>query len=316
MSNNLPKVFVIILNYNGKNTIKECLASVFQSDYPDFETVMVDNNSQDGSFELAKNSFPKAHFIKNEKNLGFAAGNNVGIRFALEKMADYVFLLNNDAAVFKNTLSDLIKIAQRRKSEKIGIFSPVIFKGDSKDIWFAGGKINWMRMRTEHKICSTEHAVCSMGHKILGSYAARGAKHPMPDAQYKLQTTDYITGCAMLAKKEVFKKIGLFDENFFLYYEDADLCVRAKKEGFKSAVAAGAKVKHCERSEENKKAKTYWLVVSGIYFFQKNSPWFLRLWAAVYLTMRKLKNKIDIALGKGGELAKEVARAYKDTKPA
>ena len=293
-NDNLPKVFVIILNYNGRDTIKECLASVFRMDYPNFEVVIVDNDSRDGSFELAKNYFPKAHFIKNEKNLGFAAGNNIGIRFALEKMADYIFLLNNDATVFKNTLSDLIKIAQKRESEKIGIFSPVIFKGDSKDIWFAGGKINWLRMRAEHK--------------------------NLPQSPFKkrggLIKTDYVTGCAMLIEKEVFKKIGLLDEIFFLYYEDADFCWRAKKEGFKSAVAAGAKVKHYEKSEENKKAKTYWLVVSGIYFFRKNSPWFLKPWIAVYLIMRKLKNKRDVAGGKGGELAKEVARAYKDAKNA
>ncbi|MCD6149364.1 glycosyltransferase family 2 protein [bacterium] len=291
MSNNFPKVFVIILNYNGRNTIKECLASVFRMNYPNFEVVIVDNDSRDGSFELAKNSFPKAHFIKNKKNLGFAAGSNIGIRFALEKMADYVFLLNNDAVVSKNTLSELIKVAQSEKLKSAGIFSPVIFKGNTKKIWFAGGKINWLKMRAIHK-------------------------NKLQVASCKLQVTSYATGCAMLVKKEVFKKTGLLDENFFLYYEDADFCVRAKKEGFKSAAVASAKVKHYEKSEENKKAKTYWLVVSGIYFFQKNSPWFLRPWIAVYLIMRKLKNKRDVALGKGGELAKEVARAYKDTKPA
>lgn len=287
--NNFPKVFIIILNYNGRSTIKECLVGVFQSDYPNLEVIVVDNNSQDGSFELAKNYFPKARFIKNEKNVGFAAGNNIGIRFALEKMADYIFLLNNDAVVFKNTLSELIKIARKRESEKMGIFSPVIFKGNSKNIWFAGGKIDWLRMRAVHK--------------------------NKPQAtSYKLQATSYVSGCAMLIKKEVFKKIGLLDENFFLYYEDADFCWRARKEGFKSAIVVGASVKHYEKSEENKIAKTYWLVVSGIYFFRKNTPFFLKPWITVYLAARKLKNKIDIAGGKGGELAKEVAKAYKDAK--
>ncbi len=120
----------------------------------------------------------------------------------------------------------------------------------------------------------------------------------------------------MLIKKEVFKKIGLLDENFFLYYEDADFCRRAGKEGFRSAVVSSAGVKHYEKSEENKRAKTYWLVVSGVYFFRKNSPWFLKPWIFIYLAARKIKNKIDLALGKGGKLAKEVARAYKDAKNA
>ncbi len=286
MGNDFPKVFIIILNYNGGKTVLRCLKSVFVSDYPNFELVMVDNNSSDGSFELAKNYFTKAHFIKNEENLGFAAGNNIGIRFALEKMADYIFLLNNDAVVFKNTLSELIKSAQRETSKKIGIFSPVIFKGNSKDIWFAGGKINWLKMRAEHIIKTTN---------------------------YELRTVNYITGCAMLIKKNVFKKTGLLDENFFLYYEDADFCLRSKKNGFKSAVVTGAKANHQEKSEENKKNKTYWLVVSGIYFFRKNSPWFLRPYIYIYLWLRIMKNKIDLINGKN-ELAGDVARAYKDSR--
>lgn len=289
--------------------MKECLTSVFRMDYPNFETVIVDNNSQDGSFELAKNSFPSAHFIKNEENLGFAAGNNIGIRFALEKMADYIFLLNNDAAVFKDTLSKLIKAAQKQESEKIGIFSPVILKNNSKDIWFAGGKINWFRMRAEHTTHNPQHTTYNIQHKIWNLQRKLHGTN-------KIQDTEYVTGCAMLVKKEVFKKIGLLDENFFLYYEDADFCRRARKEGFKSAIVAGASVKHREKSEENKKAKTYWLVVSGIYFFRKNSPWFLKPWIIIYLAARKIKNKRDIVRGKGGELAKEVARAYKDAKNA
>ena len=291
MNDNFPKVFVIILNYNGKNTLKECLTSVFKSDYPNFEAVVIDNNSQDGSFEMAKNYFSKAHFIKNEKNLGFATGNNIGIRFALERMADYIFLLNNDAVIFKNTLSELVNTAQKPESKKIGIFSPLILKDNSKDIWFAGGKINWLRMRAVHE---NEPRVSS----------------------FKFQVTDYVTGCAMLIKKEVFKKIGLLNENFFLYYEDADFCWRAKKEGFKSAVVFGTGVKHYEKSEKNKKVKIYWLVTSGIYFFQKNSPWFLKPYTRIYLWLRIIKNKMDIARGKDGELAKEVARAYRDIKNA
>ena len=90
-SSNIPKVFVVILNYNGRDMIKSCLDSVFSSDYSNLEVVFVDNDSTDGSLEFSKNLFPKFHFIKNEKNIGFSAGNNVGIRFALEKMADYIF---------------------------------------------------------------------------------------------------------------------------------------------------------------------------------------------------------------------------------
>src|SRR4030042_2545873 len=109
--NKPPKVFIIVLNYNGKDTIKTCLDSVYKSDYPDFEIVVVDNASGDGSFEMAKNYFSRAHFILNEKNIGFAAGNNIAIRFALEKFADYIFFLNNDAAIEKFTLQTPVATA-------------------------------------------------------------------------------------------------------------------------------------------------------------------------------------------------------------
>ena len=85
-----PTIFVVVLNYNGKDTLAACLSSIYQSDYCHFEVVLVDNASNDGSFELAKNQFSRAHFIKNPTNLGFSRGNNIGIRFALEKFADYV----------------------------------------------------------------------------------------------------------------------------------------------------------------------------------------------------------------------------------
>ena len=107
-----PRVYLVILNYNGKDVLKKCLLSVFRNDYPNFEIVLVDNNSTDGSFEMAKSDFSKPSFIKNQENLGYAAGCNVGIRFALERMADYILLLNNDVEVEKDFLTRLVKVAE------------------------------------------------------------------------------------------------------------------------------------------------------------------------------------------------------------
>jgi len=94
-----PKIFIIILNFNGQDVLAQCLSSVYQSDYLNFEVVVVDNNSSDGSLEQAMKSFSRVHFIKNSENFGFSKGNNVGIRWALEKFADYVLVLNNDAVI-------------------------------------------------------------------------------------------------------------------------------------------------------------------------------------------------------------------------
>lgn len=279
-----PKIFIIILNYNGKDVIKNCLASVFKIDYPDFEVVVVDNNSSDGSLESAKNNFSKANFIKNEANLGFSAGNNIGIRFALERMADYVLLLNNDTEVEKDFLAKLVEMAET--DEKIGTVSPVIFNGHNRQVWFSGGGINWLRMKT---------------------------KHSQQIATEDYFETDFISGCAMLVKAEVFRVVGLLDEDYFLYWEDVDFSVRARKAGFKNIVVTGSWIYHFEKSEQEKKNKIYWLVVSGLIFFKKNSPSILKPWIASYVVLRKIKNWADVVF-KRNELAPVVQKAYKDFK--
>jgi hypothetical protein len=279
-----PKIFAVILNYNGRDTIKMCLDFVFQSDYPNLEVVVVDNNSTDESLELAKKFFSKFHFIKNEKNLGFAAGNNVGIKFALEKMADYVFLLNNDARIEKNTLSELVRKTEERKD--IGIASPLIINGNTNEVWFSGGKIKWFSMKAVHNF------------------------RPNSKTPYE---TEYVSGCAMLIKKEVFRAVALLDEDYFLYYEDADFCLRAKKAGYDSLIVPYSRAFHFEKSELDKSGKIYWLVISGILFFQKNTPVFLKPWMYFYLFLRKFKNILDLR-DKNNEIARIVKKAYDDFK--
>lgn len=279
---NHPKVFIVVLNYNARATLQGCLSSVYHLDYPNFEVALVDNASTDGSFEAAKENFSRVHFIQSGKNAGFSAGNNLGIRFALEKMADYIFILNPDALVEKNTLSLLISEAE--KNPEVGIFSPLIFDGQGKKVWFAGGKIEWPKMRTVHI------------NNIL-------SENPYP--------TECVSGCAMLIRKEVFKKVELLDEDYFLYYEDADFSWRAKKQGFNLLIVPASRVFHLEKSEENLPAKTYWLVLSGLIFFQKNSPFYWKPWLKIFVLLRKIKNWNDLRKEKT-PLAESVKRAYNE----
>lgn len=281
-----PKVFIIVLNYNGKDVIKNCLASIFKIDYPNFAVVLVDNNSTDGSLEFAKANFSKANIIKNEENIGYAAGNNVGIRFALERLADYILLLNNDTEVEKDFLSKLIEIAEKEKQS--GILSPIIFKGSDKAVWFSGGQISWLTMKAIH----------SQDIKAVDYYE-----------------TSIISGCAMLVKADVFNEIGLFDEDYFLYWEDVDFSLRSRRAGFKNIVVANSWVYHWEKSEIKKKQKIYWLVISGLIFFKKNTPKILKFWIKLYTALRKIKNKIDVRFRKS-EIAEAVYKAYKDFKYA
>jgi len=266
----------------GKDVLKKCLLSVFRNDYPNFEIVLVDNNSTDGSFEMAKSDFSKPSFIKNQENLGYAAGCNVGIRFALERMADYVLLLNNDVEVEKDFLTRLVKVAE--SDEQVGILSPIIFNGFTQKIWFSEGKISWLRMKSVQK-------------QII-------------------RTTDFyqstfITGCSMLVKAEVFKKAGLLDEDYFLYWEDVDFSLRSKKAGFKNIVVTSSWVYHFEQSQKNIENKTYWLVISGLIFFKKNTPVILKPYIQACSLVRKIKNLLDTYL-KRNRLAGTVQKAYKD----
>ncbi|MDO9231223.1 MAG: glycosyltransferase family 2 protein [bacterium] len=279
-----PKIFIIILNYNGQEVLKKTLSSVFQVDYPNFEIVLVDNNSKDGSFEEARRIFPKIACIKNSENLGFSAGNNIGIEYALERGADYVLLLNYDAVVKKDFLWPLIDLMDKNK--KVGIASPVILKNETSNVWFSGGKIKWLKMKTEHQ------------------------ENNLKENYFH---SDYITGCSMIIKKEVFRKIGLLDEDYFLYWEDADFSIRAKRAGYKLAVCAGSHVWHLEKSQEKKANKIYWLVLSGLIFFRKNSPMYLRPWLFVYVLLRKIKNRKDVKRQKT-PINESVQKAYRDFK--
>jgi GT2 family glycosyltransferase len=181
----------------------------------------VDNASADGSFEGARKKFPQAFFVKNSKNIGFAAGNNIGIRLSLQKGAEYVLLLNNDTLVKPDFLGKLIDVF--KKTPRAGIASPIILDKKGK-VWFSGGRIDWLRMRTVH----------------LGKVFSKNPYH-----------SQFITGCAICVKKEVFRKIGLLDEDFFLYYEDADFSLRARKTGFENIVVPSSRITHLERSREN-----------------------------------------------------------------
>ncbi|MFC1645399.1 glycosyltransferase family 2 protein [Patescibacteria group bacterium] len=271
------KVFVVILNYNGKDVIERCLTSVLNSDYPNLEIVVVDNNSTDGSLEFIKRKFSKVHFIKNSRNIGFSAGNNVGIRFAIERMADYVFILNNDAWVEKNSITKLVEFTE--KNQEISISNPLIMK-NKREVWFEGGRIDWMKMKAYHLKNS--------------------------------QKTDYLTGCAMLIGKDVFKKIGLFDEDYFLYYEDVDFSVRAVRSGFGIGINRNSIIFHNESSETENPNKVYWLVLSALIFFKKHTPLRLRWWISVYSYLRRMKNRKDLKKGINKNVAIKVKKAYTD----
>jgi GT2 family glycosyltransferase len=277
-----PRVAIIVLNYNGQNCLPDCLTSLEALSYPDKEIIVVDNGSTDDSLALAKRNFPQCIFIENKTNLGFAGGMNSGIRFAIERGADFLWLFNYDAVAKKESLSLLVEATM--KHPMAGLLSPVI-TGQNGEIWFAKGRIDFLRMRAVHVPSSIE------------------------DIASDAYPSSFLTGCALFIKREVIEKIGFLDEGFFLYYEDADFCLRAAKAGFQSLVVPRARVIHAEKSRKNSE-KTYHLVYSGLRFSAKHAPLALRPYLLGYATIRRLKNRLDLLRRRDG--AASVARAFRD----
>jgi len=254
----MNKVFIIIVNWNGKKILATCLSSIIKADLKNApQIVVVDNNSTDGSQEMVRKSFPKTALLQNKTNLGWAGGNNVGIKYVLRKNAKYVLLLNNDVTIDKNTIPELI--SSFNKVKNIGIVGPkTYYDNKSKNIIAdAGGLIEKNRFFGVNR---------GQGEKDLGQY--KGSFE-----------TDFISGSAMMVKSEVFEKVGFFDESFYLYYEDTDFCLRAKKCGYLSIITSKAIVYHKfgQTSKIGSPLHNYFTTRNHFLFVQKHAPFRVKL---------------------------------------
>lgn len=215
MKKDNPLIYIVILNWNGKEDTLACLSSLSKVLYTPFQTVVVDNGSTDGSIEAIRRTFPQVTLIENGKNLGFAGGNNVGIRWALAQGADAVFLLNNDTVVDPHILQAFTS------GSKAGVLGAKLYLHSEPDRFdHLGGR--WNKKRAAFDFVALREK-------------DTGQLHP---------PLDYACGAALFVKREVFEAVGLLEEKFFLIWEEADFCMRAKRAGFSSLLSYNAKVWH------------------------------------------------------------------------
>ena len=216
-----PRVAGVVLNYNGREVTLQALASLTAVDYPRFDLAVVDNGSSDGSSEAIRAAFPSVEVLRTERNLGPAGGANLGIRWALAAGYDYVLILNNDIEVDPAFVRELVAAAERHPS--IGIVGPKAFYHAERDrIWSAGGRLSFREAITRE----------------------RGQRQPDRGQFDHDAEVDYVNGCAMLVKREVFERAGLWDPVYQLCVEDADFCVRARRLGYKCFYAHRARLWH------------------------------------------------------------------------
>jgi len=289
-----PSVAIIILNWNGWKDTIECLESLNKITYPKYNIIIVDNGSEDESIEKIKeyckgkihvksdffrysksnkpitikeytreeaedaknkkvknkksSSNNKIILIKNEKNYGFAEGNNIGMRYVLKILnPDYVLLLNNDTVVDKNFLGDIVQIAEC--DENIGVVGPCIYHYYEKD------------------------RIQSMGAKIDFNTGERKILHLEDLDDTNLENpveVDYVSGCALLAKSTLIKKIGYLNPEYFAYCEEVEWCTRAKKIGYSIFCNSKSRIWHKESASAKK--------MNGFEIFHRtrNNFWFLK----------------------------------------
>ena len=238
-----PKVVIVILNWYRLQEILECLESVHQMNYDNYSVLVVDNGSEEGFCETIKEKYPAVDLIENTHNMGFATGNNVGMRWAIEKGADYIWLLNNDTTVSPDCLKVMIDEAEG--DSKIGLVSPIIYYFENPSKWqFAGSYIDWkpFSLRFPDK------------GKEVGE-------------EYQEGRSVCLWGTALLIKKKVIQQIGYLKEEYFAYWEDTEYSLRSMRAGFRNVVCKSGKVFHKKQLEESngaKKGKHFY------YFMQRN----------------------------------------------
>lgn len=215
------KVIIVVLNWNGMEDTTRCLLSLRELAYPNFETVVVDNGSTGGDADLLQDGFPgEILLIRNAANLGYSAGNNVGMEAALHRGADYVLILNNDTTVDREFLSQLVAVAE--DEPRVGIVGPKTYYMDPSDlIWAAGGKLNWY----------FEHSLRGQRERDVGQYESSWE-------------CDFLPGSCLLIKREVIEQIGYLPTDYFLQWEDIDYCTAARRKGFTCVYVPKARIWH------------------------------------------------------------------------
>lgn len=241
-----PKVTIIIVNYNGYEDTVECVKSLKNIDYDNYEIVCVDNASTNKATE-EQNEYLECNtiYLSSDNNLGFSGGNNIGINYAKKNGSDYVLLLNNDTTVESDFLTKLVAVAREKMDN--GVFGCTIrYYWDRDKLWFDGGTFDFDTGNTSHY------------HDGNGD---------------NIVEVTFLTGCLMLIPMQILEDVGMLDESYFLYAEDTDYCCRVMNAGYQLYYCTDAVIYHKEGATagRNSNLKQYYVERNGLFICAKYS---------------------------------------------
>ncbi len=302
------KVVIIILFFNNYEVTRECLESIQALHYKDIEVISVNNGSTDDSQARLEVEFPLFTFVDTGRNLGYSGGNNFGMEIALERGAEFIWVLNNDTVVDPDALNHLIDAANRHPNA--AIFNPKTYFYSDPDVLIFGD-VKWSK-------CKSLPKMIGHGERDHGQY----------DFVHEMQAAD---GASLLIRSELIKNIGMFDEWYFCYYEDTDFSFRARKHGWDILFVPDARIWHkvSSTSTLGNPATNYYMTRNGLRCALRNYPAYLPVtllcgfrYGILYnIEKRKyhhlimgIKGYIDFLLNKGGNNRSLVQTTQRDDK--
>jgi GT2 family glycosyltransferase len=252
MSIHHPLVFIVVLNNNRIKDVLECIKSLYQNDYENFRIILLDNLSTDNSVEAVRQRYPDVQIIELHENLGYAGNNNIGIKAAMEQAADWIFVLNDDTILDPACLSSLVDIGE--SDRLIGMIGPMVYHFDEPDIiQSAGGALGRYWLNRHWGKDEPDH----------GQFATA-------------REVEWISGCAILVRRNLIEQVGLLDADYFLYWEETEWCIRASKAGWRIYHVPQAKLWHkgVQRNYQPKPYVTYYVTRNRLFTLGKHhAPW-------------------------------------------
>jgi len=284
---NLPTVHIVILNWNGLEDTLECLSSLESMTYTAVKAIVVDNASRDNQAETIEQNFPDVIVLKQTENLGFCGGCNVGIKYALESGADFVMLLNNDTLVPPDLIEKLL--AGFENLENAGAVSPIILEHPATEkIWFSQAR--WDVAEAQFRLSKPNE-----------KYEDFADKKPY--------LSDFACGCCLFAPAKIFETVGLLDERYFAFYDEAEWCARLRENGFESYVIPSAFMYHKVSRSTPSLVSTYLLSRNRLLWMTENLLVKDKLKSIPYLLKEFIWHFLNLIGLRKGNYTKQHSRA-------